>query len=176
MPYVGLFFLRGAYVFLDAYVFFGAYVVFTTISPSKHDHVNSYFWPHMQDGRRAGLGGRRGPPDETKRTGRATPPASINSAALGLPPIAGAALLLSASSAMANPAAMPRLPRSPAAKLRIKPKPATHRRIKVPLPEGSLPHCKNSLAEPFAILENAILSVQSNITDMDDVADITIVR
>ena len=26
LPYVGLLFLRGAYVFLDAYVFFGAYV------------------------------------------------------------------------------------------------------------------------------------------------------
>ena len=34
------FILRGAYVLP------GAYVVFTTISPSKHDRVKSYFWAH----------------------------------------------------------------------------------------------------------------------------------
>jgi hypothetical protein len=66
--------------------------------------------------------------------------------------------------------------RNPGRQSEKKPESATLRRIKIPLPEGSLPHCKSSLAEPFAILENAALSVRSNIMDMDEVAGVRIVR
>jgi hypothetical protein len=48
------------------------------------------------------------------RKGDDAPPASIDSAKLGLPPSAGAALLQFASSALANPAAMPGLLEGPA--------------------------------------------------------------
>ena len=111
----------------------------------------------------------------------AAPPASLDSADLGLPPITGAALLRFASYAKANPAAMPGVPESPAAEVRKSQSPrridtSTHRHIKVSSLGTVNRTARNRFAEPFAIVENAALSVRSNIMDMDDVSGIKVVR
>jgi hypothetical protein len=74
--------------------------------PKSTITLKSYFWPHsaLTDGECLGKA----------RKGDDAPPASIDSAKLGLPPSAGAALLQFASSALANPAAMPGLLEGPA--------------------------------------------------------------
>jgi hypothetical protein len=77
---------------------------------------------------------------------------------------------------MANPVATPGLLEGPAAKVR---KSQSPRRIDASryASLGAVNRtAKNQFAEPFAILENATLSVRSNIMDMADVSGIKIVR
>jgi hypothetical protein len=147
---------------------------------SQHESRQTRIGPldsyRVLDGRLACPGGRCGTLNETPVTRRATGIDWFGETWVAAECRRGLAPVRIVRPAMANPAAMPGLPESPATKLGIKPKPATHRRIKLPLPEGSLPHCKNSLAEPVAILENATLSVLANIIDMDEVSGIKIVR
>jgi hypothetical protein len=121
-------------------------------SASQHEprqtRIGSLDIRRMQDRRLAFRGGRRGTPNATPGTGRAT--GFADSGELGLAPIAGAALLRLASSAKANPRPMPELPESAAAKVKKKPKSMTHRPIEVPSSETICRTAKNFLAEPVA--------------------------
>ncbi len=69
----------------------------------------------------------------------AAPPASLDSAELGLPPITGAALLRFASYAKANPATMPGVPQKPGRQSKKKPESATHRHIDASSHQGIIP-------------------------------------
>ena len=148
------------------------------LSASQHEARQTRIGPldihRVQDGRRACPGGRRGSPDATPGTG-AAPATSIDSAER-LPSIVGAAMLRFASSAMANSAAMPGCPKTRPPKLRKSQSPRRIDASRYPSLGAVNRTAKKRFAESFAILENAALSVRSNIMDMADVSGIKIVR
>ena len=106
----------------------------------------------------------------TRRQEPAAPPASMDSAERGSPPVAAGCrrgLALAQSVRHGESGADAGVARKPGRQVKIKPAPATHRGTP---PLGLFVALQHSLAEPFAILENATLPVLSNTTEMVDLS------
>jgi hypothetical protein len=133
---------------------------------SQHESRQTRIGPldsyRVLDGRLACPGGRCGTLNETPVTRRATGIDWFGETWIAAECRRGLA-------SVANPVATPGLLEGPAAKVR---KSQSPRRIDASryASLGAV-NCtaKNQFAEPFAILENATLSVRSNMMDMDDV-------